>query len=394
MTQTRIGEGLSGASHLSLVPEAPVESPAPVVLDDGFKQDLRSFMHEEFSHFLQDIEWRYKQTRELSRVGGERQVTAEDLDILEHRMTGYTMTANTPVAGSIAWTAVHIVFAGVDYTCADGNTALKYVWFVKPGSGTTATLQTSNTKPTLGPNDCLVFVNQGGTPVNALTSTIPVAVIDGAIDSGSLADGAVTAAKTTFYSTLSSAITAAQTAADIAQATADGSVSTYYQTTAPWANGTTQPVASVGDIWYDQDDGNAYRWSGAAGTPANTWILIEDSSIATALAAAQNAQSTANSKITTFYSAVAAVPTALAIGDFWIVTDQGNQLRRATAPGTASWQIVQIGGNAIANGGVGNTQLGTGLDGAKLSSGTVGATQLGNSAVTPSKLNILQHVMF
>lgn len=375
------------------------------IADPDLQEKIRTLVHDEMTHILADIEWRLAQTREHEarvraiesgevREIGPGSVYAEDLNLQDHLMTGYAMTANTPVAGSIAWSAVKIVFGGVDYTIADGNTPNKYAWFIKPGAGTTATLQTGNTKPVLGPNDCLVFFNNGGTPTNALTSTIPVAVVDGAIDSGSLADGAVTAAKTNFYSTLSAAITAAQTAADVAQATADGSVSTYYQTAAPWANGTVQDVAKVGDIWYDQDDGQAYRWSGAAGTPANTWIMIEDNSIAAALAAATNAQSTANSKITTFYSAAASVPTALAVGDFWIVTDQGNQLRRASAVGTANWVTVQISGAAIASGGVGNTQLGTGIDGAKLSSGTVGSTQLGTNAVTPTKLNILQHILY
>lgn len=366
-------------------------------LSSGFKSSLREFMHDEFAHFLTDIEFRVKQAYDVQNrtsVESGEQVYAEDLNLMLHTITGYTMTANTPGAGSIAWTAVHIVFGGVDYTCVDGNTALKYVWFVKPGSGTSATLQTSDTKPTLGPNDCLVFVNNAGTPINALTATIPVTLADGAVDTGAIQAGAVTAAKTDFYTTLNNAVTAAQDAADLAQATADGAIVTYFQAAAPWADGTSQNVSKVGDIWYDSDDGQAYRWSGASGTPVNTWVMIEDSNIGAALTAANNAQTTANSRITTFYAAAASVPTALAVGDMWIVTDQGNQLRRATATGTANWVTVQISGSAIATGGVGNTQLGSGIDGAKLSSGTVSATQLGTGAVVPSKINILQHIMF
>jgi hypothetical protein len=404
MIETQLSKGLT------LVADAPVSNvleaePAAPAIPDDLAQGIRNLMHEEFSHFLGDVERRLGQTREIERsmsgtVTGERRVHTEDLNVNLHFIDGYTMTANTPAAGSIAWTAVHIVFAGVDYTIADGNTPNRYAWFVKPASGTTATLQTGNTKPTLGPNDCLVFFNNVGTPVNALTSTIPVAVVDGAIDSGAIANGAVTAAKTDFYTSLNTAITNAQTKADAAMAQADGSVTTYFQAAPPWATGdataggATNPAAKVGDLWYDSDDGQGYRWSGAAGSPANTWVLIKDTAITTALANANAAQTTANSKITTFYAAQAAVPTATSVGDMWVVTDLGNQLRRASATGTASWVTVQISGSAIANGGVGNTQLGSGIDGAKLVAASVTSTQIGDSAISPSKLNILQHVMF
>lgn len=378
--------------------------PAPAAYD---RASLREFMREEFADVLEDISFRIQQAYDVAgrATGSVGQVFAEDLNLMSHQITGYTMTANSPVAGSIAWTDVHIVFNGVDYTVVNGNTANKYAWFVKPASGTSATLQTGNTKPVLGPNDCLVFFNNAGTPVNALTSSIPVAVVDGAIDSAALANGAVTAAKTDFYTALSNAVTAAQSDATAAMALADGSISTYFQASPPWANGdataggASNPSAKTGDMWYDSDDGNSYRWSGptpgGAITP-NNWILIEDSSIAAALGVANAAQTTANSKITTFYGPVASVPTALAAGDLWVVSDEGNRIRRATAAGgtLANWVAMQISGTAIANGGVTNTQLGSGIDGAKLSSGTVGSTQLGTNAVTPTKLNILQHIMF
>lgn len=370
------------------------------LLDENFKAELRNFMHSEFSNFLSDVEFRVAQAYDVSkRAAGNAagMIYAEDINTTAFQITGYTMSANTPGAGSIAWTQVHIVHAGVDYTIADGNTALRYTWFVKPGSGTTATLQSSNTKPTLTVNDCLVFVNTAGQPVNALTTSLPVALGDGAVDSGSILNGAVTAAKTDFYTTLSTAITNAQTDATNAIAIADGSITSHFQETAPWAEGSVQPAGRTGDLWYKPSNGQAYRWTGptpGGAIPINNWYLIEDSDISAALTAANNAQTTANGKITTFYAVLASPPSALAIGDLWIVTDQGNQLRRATALGTGSWVTVQISGAAIASGGVGNTQLGTGIDGQKLSTGTVGSTQLGSSAVTPTKLNILDHIMF
>lgn len=96
-----------------------------------------------------------------------------------------------------------------------------------------------------------------------------------------------------------------------AQATADGKIITFVQTTAPTAEAT-------GDLWADSDDGyNLYRWSGTA------WIDIQDGAIASALTAANNAQSTADGKIVSFF--VATAPTAEAVGDIWFDTDDNNK---------------------------------------------------------------------
>ena len=103
-----------------------------------------------------------------------------------------------------------------------------------------------------------------------------------------------------------------------AQGTADGKVTTFYQATAPTAEG-------VGDLWVDTDDDRLYRWSGAA------WVEIQDADIATAIANAGTAQSTADSKIVTFYQD--GVPTATDAGDLWVDTNDNNKLYRATAIG-------------------------------------------------------------
>jgi len=66
-----------------------------------------------------------------------------------------------------------------------------------------------------------------------------------------------------------------------AQSTADGKVTTFYQTTAPTAEGT-------GDLWVDTDDGNKlYRWSGTA------WVDVQDTSIADAQTTADTANTNA-----------------------------------------------------------------------------------------------------
>jgi hypothetical protein len=97
-----------------------------------------------------------------------------------------------------------------------------------------------------------------------------------------------------------------------AQATADGKVTTFYQNDAPVADG-------VGDLWIDTNDGNKlYRWSGSA------WNVVQDAAIGTAITAASTAQATADGKIITFYQPSA--PTAAAVGDLWIDTDDNNRL--------------------------------------------------------------------
>lgn len=61
---------------------------------------------------------------------------------------------------------------------------------------------------------------------------------------------------TTFIEVQDDAIAQAISDAAGAQATADGKVVTFYQSSAPTAEG-------VGDLWYDTDDGILYRWDGS-----------------------------------------------------------------------------------------------------------------------------------
>lgn len=99
------------------------------------------------------------------------------------------------------------------------------------------------------------------------------------------------------------AIGDALTAAENAQAVADGKVETYYQTTMPTG-------ASEGDLWFDVDDGNKlYRHNGT------TFVVTQDTGIASAITAAAGAQATADGKVTTFLGET--TPTATALGDLW-----------------------------------------------------------------------------
>ena len=99
-----------------------------------------------------------------------------------------------------------------------------------------------------------------------------------------------------------------------AQATADGKVTTFYQNSAPTADG-------IGDLWIDTDDNNKlYRWSGSA------WINVQDGQIATAISDAATAQATADGKIVTFYQTGA--PSGASVGDIWFDTDDSNKVYR------------------------------------------------------------------
>ncbi|CAM0034426.1 tail fiber protein [Vibrio phage D164] len=112
---------------------------------------------------------------------------------------------------------------------------------------------------------------------------------------------------------LASAATAITNAAN-AQATADGKVVTFFQNNQP-------ATGSIGDLWIDTNDGNKlYRHNGT------TWVLAQDQGISSAITAAANAQSTADSKVVTFYQD--AQPTTGSLGDLWIDTDNGNNVSR------------------------------------------------------------------
>ncbi len=76
-----------------------------------------------------------------------------------------TWTANSPGAGRVAWAGVTLVYKGVTYTITDSNTPLttdKYIWW--DYSVSTTVLQVSATRPTLTDDDCLIAINDGGTP--------------------------------------------------------------------------------------------------------------------------------------------------------------------------------------------------------------------------------------
>jgi hypothetical protein len=97
------------------------------------------------------------------------------------------LSANSPVPGSISWTAFRIAYKGKTYPVAAGSTAQKYTWWPYNG-GAGGALQFSATTPVITTDDCLLFLNKNGIPV-----AVPTAQgIDGSlIVSGSILADAI-----------------------------------------------------------------------------------------------------------------------------------------------------------------------------------------------------------
>ena len=113
--------------------------------------------------------------------------------------------------------------------------------------------------------------------------------------------------------------------------TVDAKTQTFIQNDAPTA-------VATGDLWVDSNDGNKlYRWSGSA------WVSIQDGSIATAIANAATAQSTADGKIDSFYQDDA--PGSASEGDIWFDTNDGNKVYTRRS---GSWVATQDSGIAQA----------------------------------------------
>lgn len=416
--ETIVGEVVT-RRHLEPVPDLQAADAAQEARDQHpagtggmVPLEVVDALRNEFQAAVADIEFRLGQQYELMRrqesPGELGRVYAEDIVEQRHRLTGYQMLNNSngtsTVTGSIAWKQLHVVLLGVDYTITDGSTSSRYAWFIKPASGTSATLQTGNTVPALGPNDALIFVNDNGTAVSALESAITYAVGPGTVTETALAQDVQQ-----MFANIDLDIAAVQ-------ASADGAVTSYYQNDPPWPAGAPAPgenngAAKTGDIWYDANDGGAFRWTGPTGTPVNSWQRIADTDTSEIAAKV-------NTKVTTYVNSVA--PTAptggFTTGDLWIDTANGNVVKRWSGSG---WTTLSVGDAAIS--GVGatkisgviaagsiptldistkttgtltGTRIGSGINGGNVNSGTIGNTQLSSSAVTPSKIVASIHMLY
>jgi hypothetical protein len=104
----------------------------------------------------------------------------------------YAVIANSPSAGFIAWTGVHIVYDGVDYPVANGSSNKRFIFWQKASGGV---LQASDTYPGLSVDDAIVFLNKGGVPISVLnaSSTDGDLVVPGTITSRSIATDTIEA---------------------------------------------------------------------------------------------------------------------------------------------------------------------------------------------------------
>jgi len=144
---------------------------------------------------LEDVRYRIGVLEEMQ--AGVQRVHAHDLNLSTHMMDGYVFTNNSPSAGSVAWTDVNIVYKGVKYVITNGSTANKYVWW-KFNATPNTVLQSSASKPTIGPDDILVGINDGGTFQLTMAPGKPVpgsSILDGTVGSGELGSSAVTSDK-------------------------------------------------------------------------------------------------------------------------------------------------------------------------------------------------------
>src|SRR5690606_20156529 len=95
------------------------ETSSESLLTDEIKQHIRNTIHNEFASVLNDISYRIGVLTDLAdRLSGKGngRVTAQDLNLAVHLIEGYTFTNNSPNAGSVAWSDVHIQYQGTTYT--------------------------------------------------------------------------------------------------------------------------------------------------------------------------------------------------------------------------------------------------------------------------------------
>ncbi len=104
----------------------------------------------------------------------------------------FSVSSNSPSVGHIAWSGVHLVYEGVDYSIANASTDKKFVYWLKAQPGT---FQVSDTYPAISADDCIVFLNKGGVPISVLTATATDGdlVVPGTITSSAIATEAIDA---------------------------------------------------------------------------------------------------------------------------------------------------------------------------------------------------------
>lgn len=108
-------------------------------------------------------------------------------------MAAPVLTANSPSAGYIAWTAFNIQYLGVSYSVPATNTNKKFTYWLFNGGA--PTLNFSDTQPALTSDDLLLFLNKSGTYLNVQTADLldGSLVVSGSIIADALGANSVTA---------------------------------------------------------------------------------------------------------------------------------------------------------------------------------------------------------
>lgn len=108
-----------------------------------------------------------------------------------HHFNLPVLSSNTPSAGFVSWSAFTMVYQGVAYTIAAGNTNQPYAYWAYGGT----TLTTSATLPALTVNDCLILLNKSGVAFNAqATQALDGSlIVNGSIGTNQLAANSVVA---------------------------------------------------------------------------------------------------------------------------------------------------------------------------------------------------------
>jgi len=107
----------------------------------------------------------------------------------------------------------------------------------------------------------------------------------------------------------------------------------------------------AGDLWFDTNDNNKlYRYSGSA------WVAVDDTRISatsnalTSLTATVTGSGGHASQLTSLTTSVSAknqtfvqasAPTAIAVGDLWVDSDDNNKMYRASAVGSSNWVAIR-----------------------------------------------------
>lgn len=136
----------------------------------------------------------------------------------------YTIENNQPSAGCIRWSNLHMQYLGTDYTITGGYTNYIYAYW---SPSTPTALVVSNTFPTLGPDDCLVFLNKSGIAVTVPNATVlngdlivPGSIVANAIAANTITGDKIAAGAITATNIAAGTITATQIAVDAVGASA------------------------------------------------------------------------------------------------------------------------------------------------------------------------------